>query len=65
MSKLPDLPQSIDKKGRRQKRKSQPFWNEELGNLWKIRCQKEKYLSDFVCKSRFDMAQKKGFKDKF
>ena len=38
MSKLPDLPSSNCKQGRRQKRKANPFWNDELNDLWVIRC---------------------------
>ena len=58
MSRLPDIPVSCNKKARRQKRKSQPFWNDELNGLWVIRCEKEKLFSEFICKSREDILQK-------
>jgi hypothetical protein len=65
MSKLPDLPTCNDKKGRRQKRKSNPFWNQELSDLCAVRCQKEKQFSGFICKSRNDLAQKETFRKQF
>ena len=58
MSKLPDLPNSSSKKGRRLKRKSHSFWNQELEQLWSVRCEKENLYSNFVCRSRNDNVQK-------
>ena len=65
MSKLPDLPSSNSKKGRRQKRKSKPFWNQELNDLWVIRCDKEKMYSDFPCNNRHDLHQKEILRNQF
>ena len=41
---LPDLPSSSSKGGNRKLRKSQPFWNEELSNIWKDVCKSEKEI---------------------
>ena len=65
MSKLPDLPSSNCKQGRRQKRKANPFWNNELNDLWVIRCNKETIYSDFSCNSRHDLHQKEILRNQF
>ena len=49
IDKLPNLPSTKVKSHKKTLRKSAPFWNKELNDLWKIRCNSEsKYLS-FRC----------------
>ena len=47
MNNLPDKPSSTFKKQKRKFRKSKPFWNDELENLWSISCKSEKTYVNF------------------
>ena len=47
MSKLPDLPTSMNNKNRRNLKKSQPFWNDELSNIWREVCRTEQEYLQF------------------
>ena len=47
MSKLPDLPTSMNNKNRRNFKKSQPFWNDELSNIWREVCRTEQEYLQF------------------
>ena len=48
MSKLPDLPTSSNKKSNRSFKKSQPFWNTDLEQLWKEVCRTERLYLQFT-----------------
>ena len=65
MSKLPDQAGSSSKTSRRLKRKSHAFWNEELQELWSIRCNKERIFSKFISRSQNDVTKKKILKEQF
>ena len=47
------------------KRKSYPFWNEELNNLWSDRCDKENSFSKFKCRTAQDRFQKANLRNCF
>ena len=49
IEKLPNIPVTNNKKGRRKLRKSAAFWNIELQELWETRCNFEKTYSVFKC----------------
>ena len=53
------------KKAEDRKGSQNHFWNQELSDLWAIRCVKEKQYSGFICKSRGDLAQKEIFRKQF
>ena len=46
------------RKGTRRK-KAQPFWNDELADLWADRCLKERQFSHFKCKNKYDQFHKR------
>ena len=46
-------------------RKSQPFWNSDLENLWKTTCQSEKNLVQFKVMSKTDIATKAELRNNF
>ena len=46
IDKLPSIPSSCSKQGKKMLRKAAPFWNDNLNDLWKERCRSENlYLS--------------------
>ena len=59
MNKLPDLPQSNNKNLNKMLRKSQPFWDTELENLWRLACHAEKMYLKFKVAKRADLQYKK------
>ena len=62
LDKLPTLPSSNNKKQNKLFRKSQPFWNADLANLWASACQAEKSFIAFKVQSNQDFQQKKPAK---
>ena len=48
MSKLPDIPTSMNKKCNKKFRKCQPFWNNELELLWKEVCKTERLFTQLA-----------------
>ena len=58
MSGLPDLPTSNNSKSNNKFRKSKPFWNDDLSQLWKNVCTKEKIFLGFRC----DLPQQRAHK---
>ena len=58
MEKLPDIPTTNSKKMKKNYRKMQPFWNDELGNLWFSACQAEKQYLNFKIMSKADLHHK-------
>ena len=54
MNKLPDIPRSSSKKLNRKFRKSKPFWNQELEQLWSCSCQAEKSYLHFKVQTNTD-----------
>ena len=65
MNKLPDLPQSNNKNLNKMLRKSQPFWDTELENLWRSACQAEKMYLKFKVAKRADLQYKKTLHENF
>ena len=61
MNKLPDIPRSSCKKLNRKFRKSKPFWNQELEQLWSSSCQAEKSYLHFKVKTNLDFPIKKNY----
>ena len=58
LNKIPCLPTSNNKKQNRLFRKSQPFWNPDLEELWKSTCRMEKNFVTFKVKSNNDLQTK-------
>ena len=58
MSTLADIPQSNLKKQNRKFRKSKPFWNQELEQLWSNSCKAEKTYLNFKVNTNADFPQK-------
>ena len=58
MSKLPDLPKSSDSKCNKNFQKSQPFWNEELGSIWREVCRTEREYTGFKVSSMNQLEHK-------
>ena len=54
LDKLPSVPISQNKKQNKLIRKSQPFWNTDLEELWKATCEVEKSFVSFKVKSHAD-----------
>ena len=54
LGKLPNVPQSKNRKQKKLFRKSQPFWNQDLEELWKSTCQVEKNFLNFKVKTHAD-----------
>ena len=65
MDKLPNIPQSHSKKANNKRRKAHPFWNDELSDLWKDRCIKEKQYCSFRCQNRQDRPIKEDLRQQF
>jgi hypothetical protein len=65
LEKLPTLPAPGNKKQKKLFRKSQPFWNDDLANLWNITCQAENYYTSFKVNSNQDLHQKNILRDDF
>ena len=65
LDELPNIPTSSNKKQNKLFRKSQPFWNPELSELWKITCQAEKDFTSFKVKNNYDLQQKRFLRDSF
>ena len=65
MSKLPDLPTSTNKKNNRNFRKCQPFWNNELENLWKDVCTTERFYTQYTVSDNNQLVWKKYLKSNF
>ena len=63
MEKLPDIPTSNSKKMKRNFRKLQPFWNDELRNLWFFACQAEKQYLTFKVTSNADFHHKNNLRN--
>ena len=63
MSKLPDLPTSSSNKNRKKFRKSQPFWNDELQNIWMDVCKTENEYIAFkvTCNSQLSVKHSSKF----
>ena len=55
MNSLPDLPKPNNKKLKSKFRKMQPFWNNELANLWFSACQAEKNYMMFKVVNNADL----------
>jgi hypothetical protein len=49
INKLPDISDSKSKSARRSFRKSAPFWNQELRDLWDSRCECENLYLSYKC----------------
>ena len=54
LGKLPNVPRSKNKKQNKLFRKSQPFWNADLEELWKTTCQIEKNFLNFKVRTHAD-----------
>ena len=65
LNKLPTLPSSSNKKQKKLYRKSQPFWNVELANLWEITCQAEKLFTSFKVRTNQDFPYKNILREDF
>ena len=65
MSKLPDLPTSNSNKSNNTFRKSQPFWNEELKQLWREVCRTERDYLDFKVTNNNQLGWKHQLKAKY
>ena len=58
MSKLPDLPTSSNKKSNKNLKKSQPFWNDELEQIWREVCRTERLYTQFTVTSNNQLGWK-------
>ena len=65
MSNLPLIPIANGKKLKRSYRKSQPFWNEELENLWFAACQAEKIYVNFKPRNNNEQKTKSNLRHNF
>ena len=65
LNKIPNLPTSSNKKQNRLFRKSQPFWNTDLEELWKSTCQMEKSFTSFKVRSNGDQQMKSQLRSEF
>jgi hypothetical protein len=65
LDKLPTLPSSNNKKQNKLFRKSQPFWNADLANLWASACQAEKSFLSFKVQSNQDFHQKSLLREEY
>ena len=65
MESLPSIPVINDKKMKKSFRNSQPFWNNELKNLWFIACQAEKNYLNCKVSCQRDLPIKNNFKNVF
>ena len=54
LGKLPNVPKSKNNKQNKLFRKSQPFWNSDLEELWRTTCQVEKNFLNFKVKTHAD-----------
>ena len=52
MEKLPNIPGSQSKKGKKLLRKAAPFWDSNLNCLWKMRCKSEQLYLSYKCDGR-------------
>lgn len=62
---MPTLPSSNNKKQNKLFRKSQPFWNADLANLWASACQAEKSFLSFKVQSNQDFHQKSLLREEY
>ena len=65
MCNLPTIPNAYGKKLKKSYRKSQPFWNEELENLWFAACQAEKLYLNFKPYTYYDQLIKSNLRINF
>ena len=65
MDTLPNIPSSSCKKMKKSFRKSHPFWNNELANLWSAACQAEKKYLNHTVNCRADYLKKNEFRQLF
>ena len=65
MENLPNIPSIKNKKLKKTFRKAQPFWNNELGNLWNLTCQAEKNYLNFVVTCQDKLPHKKHLQQEF
>ena len=62
MGSLPDLPKPNSKKLKQHFRKMQPFWNNELADLWFSACQAEKNYTMFRVFTNADLRHKNNLR---
>ena len=62
---LPEMPKSGFKKNNGKFRKSTPFWNEELANLWQNLCANEKAYISFKVRNNQDIFKKAELRERF
>ena len=65
LEKLPTLPATGNKKQKQLFRKSQPFWNDDLANLWKIKCHAENCFTSYKVRTNQDLHHKSLLRDDF
>jgi hypothetical protein len=65
LEKLPTLPAPGNKKQKQLFRKSQPFWNDDLTNLWKIKCHAENCFTSYKVRTNQDLHHKSLLRDDF
>ena len=65
MSKLPDLPTSSNKNNNKILKKSQPFWNAELDQIWKEVCRTEREYTQFKVTSNNQLGWKRQLKTNY
>ena len=62
---LPLLKGGNCKSDKRKLRKSSPFWNDELTNLWSNTCLAEKEFLDFKVRAKSDLNKKAQLRENF
>ena len=65
LDNIPDVPTSNNKKQKKLFRKSQPFWNADLAELWKVACQAEKNFTSFKVLNNSDFHRKSHLRLEF
>ena len=65
MDSLPNVPIARNNKLKKSFRKAQPFWNNELKNLWILTCQAEKSYLNFRVTNQGDLPTKKDLQKVF
>ena len=65
LNTLPEISKSGFKKNNGKFRKSTPFWNEELANLWLNLCANEKVYTTFKVRNNYDITKKAELRERF
>ena len=65
LNNIPSVPTSNNKRQNKLFRKSQPFWNADLAELWKTTCEAEKQMVEFKVKTNYDFHIKAQLRQDF